>query len=248
MYLKNKKIVVTGASKGLGLGIVTRLAKEGADIIAHYHSGDISEAKQIAERAGVSFQAFRADLSNEAETLALAEQITGCGEIYGLVNNAGVCFFEEFFDITPESYDLTFAINVKSMFLLTQQVTKQMVEHGIKGRVVNFSSIASESGGVLQTHYGAAKGAVNTFTKSAAAALGPYGITVNAILPGPILTTHNSEFLLDEDVKNDVFDRMALGRFGEAANIADMVVYLLGEHANWTTGSLLTVDGGFLCK
>jgi len=248
MYLKNKKIVVTGASKGLGLGIVTRLAKEGADIIAHYHSGDISEVKQIAERADVSFQAFRADLSNEAETLELAEKITGCGEIYGLVNNAGVCFFEEFFDITPESYDLTFAINVKSMFLLTQQITKHMVENGVKGRVVNFSSIVSEAGGVLQTHYGAAKGAVNAFTKSTAVALGPYGITVNAILPGPIPTKHNSEFLLDDVVKNSVLERMALGSFGEAAHIADIAVYLLGEHASWTTGSLLTVDGGFLCK
>jgi len=248
MYLKGKRIVVTGASKGLGLGIVKRLANEGADIIAHYNSGDINEAQKIAEEAGVLFTAFQADLSNEKETFALTEKILGCGEIYGLVNNAGICFFEDFFDITPESYDKTYAVNVKSAFILTQQITKSMIINGIKGRVVNFSSIASEAGTAVQTHYSGAKGAINAFTKSAAAALGPHGITVNAILPGPIPTKHNSVFLFDEMVKSDLFDRMALSEYGEPDNIADAVVYLLGEKANWTTGSLITVDGGFLCK
>jgi len=248
MNLKNKKIVVTGASKGLGLGIVKRLVKEGADIIAHYNSGDIGEAQKVAEEAGVSFNAFRADLSNERETSELAEQMISCGEIYGLVNNAGVCFFEEFFDITPESYDRTFEINMKSVFFITQQITKSMVKNGVKGRVINFSSIASKAGTATQTHYGAAKGAVNSFTKSAAAALGPYGITVNAILPGPIPTKHNNLFLSDDNIRKGLFERIALNQYGEPDNIADVVVYLLGENANWTTGSLITVDGGFLCK
>ena len=138
MSLKGKTIVVTGASKGLGLGIVKRLCEEGANIIAHYNSGDISAAENLAGEAGVAFRAFQADLSKEEEVLRLADQICACGEIYGLVNNAGVCLFEDFFDITPESYDFTFNVNVKAVFLLTQKIAQKMAKDGVQGRIVNF--------------------------------------------------------------------------------------------------------------
>ena len=248
MSLKNKKIAVTGASKGLGLGIVRRLAEEGAEIIAHYNSGDITEARRIAEEAGVAFTAFQADLSKQDEVLRLADEINHCGDIYGLVNNAGVCLFEDFFDITPETYDLTFNVNMKSMFLLTQKIAKQMVERKIRGRIVNFSSITATSGSATQVHYGAAKNAVSGFTHMAAEALGKYGITVNAIQPGPICTKHNSAYLAEEDTKKALFDRMPMGCYGQPEYIADAVAYLLGEKACWTTGILLPVDGGYLSK
>lgn len=248
MGLQNKTVVVTGASKGLGLAIVRRLCAEGANIIAHYNSGDITEARMLAEAAGVKFQAFQADLSKEDEVLALAEKITACGEIYGLINNAGVCLFEDLFDITPESFDFTFNINVKAVFLLTQLVAKQMIANGVQGRIVNFSSITSLSGSATQVHYGAAKCAVNGMTHMLAEALGQYGITVNAIMPGPIPTKHNSAFLAKDDVKADLCGRIPLKRYGQPENIADAVVYFLGEHASWTTGTTLPVDGGYLAK
>ncbi len=248
MSLEGKTIVVTGASKGLGLGIVKRLAQEKANIIAHYNSGDIAEAKAAADSAGVEFHSFQADLSKESEVLELANKMTACGEIYGLVNNAGVCLFEDFFDITTETYDFTFNVNIKSVFLLTQKITQHMVKCGVKGRVVNFSSITSVSGSATQVHYGAAKGAINGFTEMAADALGKYGITINAILPGPIPTKHNSEFLAQDDKKAGLCERMPMGCYGSPENIADAVVYFLGEHAGWTTGALLPVDGGFLSK
>jgi len=248
MSLKGKKVVVTGASKGLGLGIVKRLALEGADIIAHYNSGDITEAKQAAEKRGANFTAFQADLSKEDEVFALADEINACGDIYGLVNNAGICIFEDFFEIEPSSFDVTFDVNIKSVFFLTQKIARQMADNGIHGRIVNFSSIAAPSGSETQVHYGAAKGAVSSFTKSAAVALGKYGITVNAILPGPIPTKHNSDFLKEDDLKAALFERMPLGRYGDPAYIAAAVVYFLEDDAQWTTGSLLSVDGGFLSK
>jgi len=247
MSLHGRKIVVTGASKGLGLGIVKRLAAEGADIIAHYNSGDISEARAAAEAAGADFTAFRADLSREDECLRLAGDIIACGDIYGLVNNAGVCIFEDFFDISPANFDFTFAVNIKSVFLLTQKISQHMAERGIKGRIVNFSSIAAESGSATQVHYSAAKGAVISFTRSAAVSLGKYGITVNAILPGPIPTKHNSAILADESVKKSMFERMPLESYGSPANIADAVAYLLGDGACWTTGAMFDIDGGYLC-
>lgn len=248
MSLKGKKIVVTGASKGLGLGIVKRLCEEGADIIAHYNTGDISVAENYTKEAGVNFTAFQADLSKESEILELAEKINACGEIYGLVNNAGVCLFEDFFDITPESYDFTFNVNVKAPFLLMQKITEQMVKLGTKGRVVNFSSITSLSGSATQVHYGAAKCAINGLTHMAAEALGQYGITVNAVMPGPIPTKHNSDYLALESSKKELCARMPMRSYGEPEYIADAVVYFLGERAAWTTGTTLPVDGGYLAK
>ena len=248
MSLKGKRIVVTGASKGLGLGVVRRLCAEGANILAHYNSGDISQARACAEEAGVEFAAFQADLSNIDEVLAMAERINAYEDVYGLVNNAGICLFEDFFAITKESYDKTFDINMKAVFFLTQKITKKMVERGIHGRVVNFSSITALSGSATQVHYGAAKGAVSSFTHMAAEALGPYGITVNAVMPGPTPTKHNSAYLALETTRQELCGRMPMRTYGEAKYIADAVAYFLGEDAAWTTGTTLPVDGGYLAK
>lgn len=106
---------------------------------------------------GVAFHVFQADISKEEDVLRLADQICSCGEIYGLVNNACVYLFEDFFDATPESYNFTFNVNVKAVFLLTQKIAKKMAKDGVQGRIVNFSSITSLSGSATQVHYGAAK-------------------------------------------------------------------------------------------
>ncbi len=248
MSLKGKRVIVTGGSKGLGLGIVKRLCEEGANVIVHYNSGDISQAKAAAEAAGVEFAAYRADLSREEEVFALAEELCKYDDVYALVNNAGICLFENFFDVSSESYDMTFNINMKAVFFLTQKVTQKMVENNIRGRVVNFSSITALSGSATQVHYGAAKGAVSSFTHMAAEALGKYGITVNAILPGPTPTKHNSDYLALESSKKELCGRMPMGTYGDPAYIADAVVYFLGERACWTTGTTLPVDGGYLAK
>lgn len=248
MAVQNKKIVITGASKGLGLGMVKRFASAGADIIAHYNSGDISDARNAAEAAGVHFTAFQADLSDGNECLALAKNIAECGDIYGLVNNAGVCIFKDYFDVDIDDLDFTYAVNFKSVFILTQQIAKHMAQRGIKGRIVNISSISSLSGSATQVDYCAMKGAMNTFTKAAAVALSPYGITVNAVLPGPIPTKHNSQFLLDDDVQKEMFERVPLKSYGTPESIAEAVLYFMKDHAAWTTGALLQVDGGFLSK
>lgn len=196
----------------------------------------------------MEFCAFQADLSKEEEVIKMTEQIIDCGEVYGLVNNAGVCLFEDLFSITPESFDYTFAVNVKSVFLLTQKISEHMVRMGTKGRIVNFSSITAVSGSATQVHYGAAKSAVSGMTHMLAEALGPYDITVNAIMPGSIPTKHNSAFLKNEDVKADLCSRILLKRYGNPENIADAVIYFLGERAAWTTGTTLPVDGGYLAK
>lgn len=248
MDQSRKTVVVTGASKGLGLGIVTRLAQEGYDIIAHYNSGNMEQASKVCQQAGVKLTTFQADLSKENEVFALAEKINACGDIYGLVNNAGVCLFEDFFDIPIGNYDFTFNVNMKAPFILTQQITKQMAARGIHGRVVNFSSITAVSASATQVHYGAAKGAISSFTRMAAEALGKYGITVNAVMPGPTPTKHNTAYLSQEATHEELCGRMPMGSYGKPEYIADAVAYFLGEKACWTTGVLLPVDGGYLAK
>ena len=131
---------------------------------------------------------------------------------------------------------------------LTQQLAKQMVARGIHGRIVNFSSITAVSASATQVHYGAAKGAISSFTRMAAEALGKYGITVNAVMPGPVPTKHNSAYLAQDATRTELCGRIPMGSYGDPAYIADGVAYFLGEKACWTTGVLLPVDGGYLAK
>lgn len=247
--LKGKTALVTGASKGLGQAIAIRLAQEGADIVAQYNSGDMAETQSAVTRAGSALYSFQADLSVSQSVLAFAQSaLEAAGKIDILVNNAGVCEFVDFFDVTERNWDFAFDVNIKSMFLLTQKISEHMVKNHIQGRVVNISSVSAYSGSETQVHYCAAKGAVNSFTKAAAVALGKYGITVNAVLPGPIPTKHNSDFLVLDDVKKSLCERMAMGVYGKPENIADAVCYFASDLAGWTTGSLLTVDGGYMTK
>lgn len=209
---------------------------------------DISEARKICEEAGVGFTAFKADLSDEKQVYELAKKINECGDIYGLVNNAGVCIFEDFLETPAENFDFMFDVNIKAPFILTQQIAKQMRDRGIKGRIVNFSSITAISASATQVHYGAAKGAVASFTRMAADALGKYGITVNGVMPGPIPDKTQQRIPCGRGTKGCPVRENATRPYGDPSNIADAVVYFLGEGASWTTGALLPVDGGYLSK
>ena len=247
--LKGKTALVTGASKGLGKAITIQLANEGADIIAQYNSGDMAETEKAVTQAGARIFSIQADLSISRNALELANKaIEAAGNIDILVNNAGVCEFVDFFNVTEAIWDFAFNVNIKSMFLLTQKIAENMVKNGMKGRIINVSSVSAYSGSETQVHYCAAKGAVNSFTKAAAVALGQYGITVNAVLPGPVPTKHNSAFLAMDDVKDALCERIAMGSYGQPKNIAGAVSYFASELAGWTTGSLLVVDGGYMSK
>ena len=245
MSLKGKYVVVTGGTKGLGLAIVRRLAAEGADLVVHYNSGDIAPVQQICREAGVQCLPMQADFTDMAQVAEMAHKITATVPVYALVNNAGICHFTDFFSLTLEDWDREFDVNIRAMFVLTQIIARQMADSGRGGRIVNFSSMAAKQGAPAQVHYGAAKGAVMSFTRALATALGEYGITVNCILPGPVPTQHNSSRLLPR--KEAVEQKLPMRRLGQPENIADAVAYLLGEHADWTTGAMLSVDGGVTC-
>lgn len=241
-----RRFLITGASKGLGLAVVKRIAEMGGDVLAHAHSGDLSAAEEIAERAGVTFSSFQADLADHAQVLELADWAARTGPINGLVNNAGICTFTDFFEVTLETWERELAINARAAFFLIQSAARSMIESGIRGRIVNFSSVAAHAGTPTQVHYGAAKGAVEGLTKNAAVALGSYGITVNAVVPGPIPTEHNSRFLEEPAAKRALLESLPMGEYGKPEHVAGAVTYLLSDAAAWTTGALLAVDGGLL--
>lgn len=241
-----RRFLITGASKGLGLAVVKRIAEMGGAVLAHAHSGDLSAAEEIAEQAGVTFSSFQADLVEHEQVMELADWAVRGGPVDGLVNNAGICTFTDFFQVTLEAWENELAINSRAAFFLMQAVARSMVEGGVRGRIVNFSSVAAHAGTPTQVHYGAAKGAVEGLTKNAAVALGSYGITVNAVVPGPIPTEHNRRFLEEPTAKKALLDTLPMGEYGKPEYVAGAVTHLLSDAAGWTTGTLLTVDGGLL--
>jgi L-rhamnose 1-dehydrogenase len=169
------------------------------------------------------------------------------GTVDILVNNAGICPFEEFLKMSEQLWDRVHDVNLKGVFLCSQAVARVMVEKKIPGRIICTSSISSTLGGPLQAHYCPTKAGVNLFVKSIAIALGPYGITCNAVAPGPVVTDINRELF---GAKSELFEKIVarspLGRLGTPADIAGPMVFFASDDAAYCTGSILVVDGGIM--
>ena len=186
--------------------------------------------------------AVRADVER-----IVGQAVDAFGTVDGLVNNAGVGPFYDLLDVTEAQWDRVMAVNAKGPFLMTQSVARRMIEAGRPGRICNVTSISgSKATDALQVPYCASKGAANMFTRAAALALGPYGITVNAVLPGTIETDINRDVLARGDTARVIAEATPLGRLGDVDDIAHAVVYLLSDESAWVTGALLAVDGGYI--
>lgn len=241
--LENKRALVTGGSRGIGAAIVKRLAAEGAHVALTYVSKP-EQAQQTAKEAltaGVSSIAIAADSADANAVVAAVERtVAEFGGIDILVNNAGIATMAPIEDYRLEDFDRTVAVNVRAVFVATQAAVKHM---GSGGRVINIGSCNAErmpfAGGAV---YAMSKAALVGLTKGLARDLGPRGITINNIQPGPVdteMNPANSEFA---DMLRKL---MALPRYGTADEIAAMVAYLAGPEAGFVTGASLTIDGGF---
>lgn len=246
--MPGKVVLVTGASRGIGKCIAKMLAAEGMTTAINYNTGEneaLKLQKEIEDSGGRAF-AVKGDtgFAGDVETV-VNEVIMRAGRIDVLVNNAGICPFRDFFDITEEIWDKTFNINLKGYFLLSQRVAREMVKYKLQGKIINISSISGLVGSSTQVHYCSTKGGVNMLTKAMAVALGPYGIAVNAVLPGTIPTDANTEQLSDVEVQNKILKHTPFKNFGMPEDAAGMVKYLAGDECKWITGSLFVVDGGY---
>ena len=242
--LTNKRALITGGSRGIGAAIVKRLAREGAHVAFTYASSPdkANETAQAAQAFGVRAIAMQCD-SADAGALVTAVERT-VSELAGidiLVNSAGVLALAPIDDFKLSDFDRTIAINVRAVFVATQPAVKHMKECG---RIINIGSCNAErmpfQGGAV---YAMSKSALQGLVQGLARDLGPRGITINNVQPGPINTEMNPDHTEIAEMLKKQF--MALPRYGSADEVAAMVAYLAGPEAGYVTGASLTIDGGF---
>ena len=245
MRLVEKVVLVTGASRGIGRAIAVRLGENGALVVVNYSGSQDAAHETVAavEKAGGRALAVQADVAKLADVKRLwDESLQKFGRLDILVNNAGVMFNKLLADVTEEEFDRIFAVNVKGTFFACQQAAKRLADGG---RIINFSS--STTALMLPTYgaYVATKGAVEQMSHVLAKELGSRGITVNVISPGPTDTELFSQDKTEQD-KQRFAQLAALGRLGQPADIADVVVLLVSDQAGWITGQNIRVNGGMI--
>jgi 2-hydroxycyclohexanecarboxyl-CoA dehydrogenase len=239
--------LVSGAAAGIGQACAKRLAKEGHAIAVL----DLDEARCAETVAAIKAEggeaiAVGADVSNRAQVQAALKKVRAeLGPITILVNNAGIADFIDFEEIDDARWDKMFAINVRGVFIVTQEVLPDM-KAAKWGRIVNISSSSAQTGTFVQVHYSASKGAVVTMTRSLAEGLGQYGITVNNIPPGSVMGTIMSEenrtrFPIPID---ELTARMPVRRLGVPEDIAGACAWLCDEATSYVTGQTIGVNGG----
>ncbi|MEK8130011.1 SDR family oxidoreductase [Paenibacillus filicis] len=243
--LTGKVAIVTGASRGMGQNIAEELALHGAKVIVNYATspGKAEEVVAGIRQRGGEAVAIQADISRVAEIERLFQQtLETYGQVDILVNNAGIMITKSVAQFTEEDFDKQFAINVKGTFFACQQAALHMKENG---RIINFST--SVAGQMFPTYsvYAGTKGAVEQFTRQLAKELGPKGITINAVAPGPVNTELFTAGKTEEQIKA-VGSMNSFGRLGEPDDISSVVLFLAGPASQWVTGQTIRVNGGFV--
>jgi NAD(P)-dependent dehydrogenase (short-subunit alcohol dehydrogenase family) len=265
---EGKVALVTGAARGIGKACALRLAGEGADVaVVDLLAEPLEETAREVRALGRRTLACPADLSRTPELPGMLERVaTGLGEIDLLVNAAGVLKTQEFLEVTEADWDRIIALNQKALVFLIQAAAARMIERvpaEVKaagraersyGKIVTFSSISGRRGRPLQVHYAASKAAVISITQSAALALAPYNINVNAVAPGVVPTpmwVQNARErgadlgIAPEAALQEFVERIPLKRAGTPEDVAAAVAFLCSPDADYITGQTLNVDGGF---
>jgi 3-oxoacyl-[acyl-carrier protein] reductase len=241
--LQGKVALVTGGSRGIGAAIVRRLAADGATVAFTYHSASGAAEALVSEieAAGGKARALRSDAADAALLARTVDQVADSfGRIDILVNNAGVAVMKPIDEFSLDDFDQTVAVNVRAVFAGTKAALRHM---GEGGRIVTISSVNAlrvPFGGAAV--YAMSKAALSALAKGLARELGPRGITINNVLPGPVDTDMNPA---DTDFGKSLHGLMALPRHGRPEEIASMVAWLAGAESSFVTGADLLVDGGF---
>ena len=244
MQFENKVAIVTGAKQGIGFGIALAMAKEGCNIVVSDidQAGAEAAAAEIA-KLGVQTLAVACDVSKKENVDNLiAETIKKFGKLDILVNNAGVYPYKAFAEMTEADWDRVMNVNLKSVFLCSQAAAKEMKAGG---KIVSISSIASLVGFDNLVHYCASKGGINGFTRALALELASKKINVNAVAPGAIETPGSTVTMTDE-VKKGTLALIPWGRMGSPEDIGQAVAFLASDKADYITGQVLVVDGGWI--
>jgi 3-oxoacyl-[acyl-carrier protein] reductase len=244
MRMKDKFVIVTGGAKGIGREIATTFAKEGANLgIVDIDTENLKLTSQKIENLGRSVFESAVDISKSQDIREFVEAAVGkFGGIDVLVNCAALIIYEKFLNFDENVWRRMLDVDLTGTFLFSQAVARKMVEKGT-GRIINIASVAADFGTERAAAYCSCKAGVVGLTKVMALELGPLGINVNAISPGPIDTEQARGLLTADEIKQRTHIT-ALERYGKPEDVAKAAVFLASEDAQYITGSILRVDGG----
>jgi 2-deoxy-D-gluconate 3-dehydrogenase len=236
--------LVTGAAGGLGAAMATALAEAGAQVAVH---GNRRPATDTAAAIGSSAAAFQADLADTAGAEKLFSEVKQrFGRVDILVNNAGTIHRDAAEEFKLEDWQRVLQVNLTSVFQLSQFVGRDLLARKAAGKIINIASLLSFQGGIRVPAYSASKGGVAQLTKALANEWAPHNIQVNAIAPGYIATT-NTEALQADPVRNrQILERIPAARWGQPQDLAGAALFLASPASDYVTGTILTVDGGWM--
>ncbi|MBC8511838.1 MAG: SDR family oxidoreductase [Dehalococcoidia bacterium] len=243
MRVKDKVAIVTGGAQGIGEGIAVRLAEEGAKVaIVDLQLELANEVVNGLRTSGIEAIALQADTSKKTEVgTAVDEVMSHFGRIDILVNNAGYHRMAKVTEIEEETWDRILDINLKGYFLMIQAVVPHMEKQNY-GKILNIASIVAHGGIANQAHYNSSKGGIISLTRTLALELVPFKINVNAISPGTVETAGNKRFL--DRYRELVEKQIPVGRLAQPRDIANAVLFLVSDEAEYITGQCLSVCGG----
>lgn len=241
-----KTALVTGGATGIGAATVRALCRDGFNVAIVYNSSD-ARAQLLASELSVKgccVKAFRADVSSSESVRSLCDEVKEFfGDIYCIVNNAGIAQQKLFTDITDEDWQRMININLTGAFNICRQFIPDLVR-AKNGRIINISSMWGQVGASCEVHYSASKAGLIGMTKALAQELAPSGITVNCVSPGAIDTKMMASFS-DEDIEA-LCEEIPLGRLGKPEEVAETVSFLASDRAAYITGQIIAVNGGMV--
>jgi 2-deoxy-D-gluconate 3-dehydrogenase len=245
--LTGKVAVITGANTGIGQAIALALAQAGADIACVGRSpaeDTVEQARGLGRKAEV----ISADLSTTAPVQRVVDEtIATLGRLDILVNNAGIIRRADAVDFTEADWDAVIDTNLKSVFFLCQAAGRHMIGQG-SGKIINIASMLTFQGGIRVPSYTASKSGVGGITKALANEWAAKGVQVNAIAPGYIATNNTAALQADAVRNTAIMDRIPAGRWGDPADLGGAAVFLASAAADYVTGHILAVDGGWLAR
>jgi 3-oxoacyl-[acyl-carrier protein] reductase len=239
----SKVVIVTGASRGIGAATSMVLARDGFKVVGTYLSSEETAEKlrrEIEDTGGI-FIPVRADVREPEDAERLLKTATDAGEIYGLVNNAGITKDSLFLRMKIEDWMDVINTNLNGAFYITRLCAREMIRNR-EGSIVNVSSVVGIYGNIGQANYAASKAALIGLTKTLAKELGPRNVRVNAVCPGFIETDMTSK--IPEEIKQAAVERISLKRFGSVNEVAEVIAFLISEKSSYINGEIIEVSGG----